>query len=165
MHNPYQGEVPFPAFGDGIVLRFKTGDLARLRGKYGPRLGEAPKFDEKGNRVDTFWQVIFAGINDIDPVVIPDLLKAGLKKPGGKDALDGIDFDDLTVPLIECCAPLIDALMLARWGKTAAEFAAEQEGSADDGNPQSGSETASTSSTDSSEPAGATASRRRSAGS
>ncbi|WP_293862496.1 hypothetical protein [uncultured Alsobacter sp.] len=157
MHNGFQGEWPFPQFGDGVVVRFKSSDMARLRGRYGSPPGTPPRYDEKGNRVDHFWQILFTGINDIDPLIITDLLRAGLKKPGGKDPVEGIDFDDLPIPFIECCQPLLEGIMLARWGKTTAEYAREEAAAEAEENPQTGPETVSTSSTGSSGPDGAPA--------
>lgn len=122
--NSYAAEVPFPLVGEGAVLRFRTIDLARLRGKYGAPVTAKPEYDEKGNRVDFFWSILLSGVDEQDPIVVIDLLKHGLKKPGGKEPMQ-VDFDDLPFALDATREPLADALLLARWGKTAAVLGAE----------------------------------------
>jgi hypothetical protein len=153
MHNPMANEVPFPLAGEGAVLRFRTGDLVRLRGKYGAPLNEPPKYDDRGRRIDFFWQVIIVGVESQDPAVVTDCLRIGLKQADGKTPLE-LDWEDLPFPLQAAEAELLDALFLARWGKSASQLAEDMrkaaEEAAENADPLASPEMDETSSTDSS---------------
>lgn len=172
--NPYTGEVPFPAMGDGYSLRLRTGDLTRLRGRYGHPVNQPAEYDEKGRRIDFFWTILINGCEGHDPVVMTDLLKAALKTNGGKTPVTDLDFEDLPFPLEEAEAPLMDAIFMSRWGKTVDQYAAEiraaaeATGAAIDGAADplmsSGTDESTTSSTASSEPDTEQASTQTTAG-
>lgn len=124
MHNPFKGETPFPLAGEGVVLRFKTGDITRLRGKYGAPPNRKPEVDDNGQLVDHFWTILLTGLASHDPVIMVDVLKAGLKKEDGKTE-HKLDWDDLDFTFADMEEPLTDGLTLSRWGRTAADLAVE----------------------------------------
>jgi hypothetical protein len=124
MHNPFIGEVPFPLMGEGISLRLRTGDLVRLRSKYGSPPTAKPEFDETGKRIDYFWELLFRGVESHDPVVMVDVLKAALKTNEGRTPLLA-DFEDLPFSLSDAVFPLMDAISVSRWGKTVAQVEEE----------------------------------------
>lgn len=122
MHNAMANEVPFPHVGEGAVLRFRTIDLVHLRSKYGPAANAKPEYDDRGRRIDHFWQILIVGIESHDPMVMSDLLRKGLKQSDGKTPFE-MDFDDLPFPLQSIEAQLMDAVFLSRWGETVAQVA------------------------------------------
>lgn len=122
MHNPFKGETPFPLAGEGAVLRFTTGDITSLRGKYGAPPTRKPELDDRGQLVDHFWTILLTGIAAHDPIIMVDVLKAGLKEEGGKKRLN-LDWNDLPFNFYEMEQPLQDGLNLSRWGMTAKELA------------------------------------------
>lgn len=124
MHNQYSGEVPFPLMGEGVTLRLRTGDVARLRSKYGPPVASKPEYDADGKRIDFFWEILIGGCLSHDPVILVDLLKAALKKNGGQTPMEA-NWDDLPFPFEAMSEPMMDAVMLSRWGKTVEQQAQE----------------------------------------
>lgn len=124
MHNPFRGETPFPLAGEGVVLRFRTGDLTRLRGKYGAPPTKKPEIGPDGKLVDHFWEILLTGIAVHDPVIMLDVLKAGLKEPGGNKPLS-LDWEDLPFSFAEMEEPLQTGLMVSRWGMTPDQLAAQ----------------------------------------
>lgn len=130
LSNPYAGEVPFPqCSGEGnFVIRFRTRDLAQLRGKYGFKFDSRPEYDEKGQLREHFWEILFVGLMTHDPPIYVDLLKAGLKRAGEGKPVDPVradlfDPDDLPWPFETLREMLETALMMARWGITAEQAA------------------------------------------
>lgn len=126
LHNPYAGEVPFPqCSGEGkdYVIRFRTKDLAQLRGKYGFKFDSRPEYDEKGHLREHFWEILFVGLMTHDPPVYVDLLKAGLKRAGEAKPVDPVradlfDPDDLPWSFEALREMLETALVMGRWGIT-----------------------------------------------
>lgn len=124
MHSLHHCEFPFPLAGEGVVLRFRTIDLSRLRSIYGDDHRKAPGRDTSGRIVDAFWDVLLSRIDAHDPTVIVDCLRHGLKQQDGKTEFKGLDLDDLPFALDAAAPYVADALLLARWGMTSGELAA-----------------------------------------
>lgn len=131
LHNPYAGEVPFPECGEGtdsFVIRYRTKDLATLRGKYGFKFDSRPEYDGQGRLREHFWEILFLGLLTHDPPIYVDLLKAGLKRAGRPKPVDPLkeeifDPDDLPWPFERLREMLETGLLMARWGITADQAA------------------------------------------
>ena len=94
-----RGQIPFPAGGEGVYLRFTSVDLDNLQAKFGdnyfadcvPRLN---RFDRKFRREC----IAFGGKKDGQPFRIP--------------------FDDLECAEVETANAILDALFMAMQGRT-----------------------------------------------
>lgn len=119
MANKHRCEVPFPALGEGLFIRFSVGDLAQLESEYG----------------DAFFDAIERGCGSQSPNVITNCLRVGLKRKheeSGKDicAFDGIDLDnptdeEFTIGLAG--KPILDALSQSWLGKSYDQLVDEAE--------------------------------------
>ncbi len=125
MANLYRGEVDFPLFMNakeqgvpgfdwvepGIHLRYRTGDLMALKGKFGKE----------------YKSVIAHGLDASDPEVTMACLEAGLKKPDGsplvmaKALKEDLPFDIGTPGQL-----VLEALSWVWTGKTFKELAEER---------------------------------------
>jgi hypothetical protein len=136
MHNPFAGETPFPAAGEGVVIKFTTTDIARLHSLYGPDLRKAPEMDPQTNRVNqTFWTTIIGWISVHDPVVIQNVLRVGLKEFGPDGKLryvkrDDEWWDDPPFSYSDVAEVVEHGLIWSRWGTTAEQLAAQLEAEA-----------------------------------
>lgn len=106
MTNPMRGEVPFPAGGEGCVLRLTNADLAGLQGVYGPDW-----FDKVRDGLGRYDFEITGTILKVAPKV------AGTPRP--------VDFMALTQPVVEVVHSCMDALFMAIHGRTFEDYMAD----------------------------------------
>lgn len=104
-----RGEVPFPYFGgdEYLYLRFRTGDLVQLRQKY----------------AENYREVVMIGLEKLDPIVLLDCLKYGLKyrSADGEEKIKRLlsaQEEDLPFSLDEVQMAIANALCLAWQGKS-----------------------------------------------
>jgi hypothetical protein len=154
-HNPFAGETPFPAAGEGVILKFTNSDILRLHSVYGPDVRHSPDTDPVSGRVrNAFWTNMIGWISLHDPVVIDALLRAGLKEPGPDGKLQPIKrpeswWEDPGFSYSDVAELIEHGLMWSRWGMTpdqlAARMRAEMEQAAAEGgqseDPQTGATT------------------------
>lgn len=135
-HNPFAGETPFPAAGEGVVIKFTTSDIARLHSLYGPDLRKPPEMDPQTRQVSqTFWTTLIGWISVHDPVVIGNVLRVGLKEMGDDGKLhyvkrDDAWWDDPPFSYSDVAEVVEHGLIWSRWGTTAEQLAAQLEAEA-----------------------------------
>ena len=102
------GEVPFPASGEGHFLCFTLADIAELEQKYG---------------VGEYLQTIDQNLQEGSGGTLLDCLKAGLKMRDGNGNRVRVRFkvDDIGFPMTDAFEPVMDALCIAISNKTYAE--------------------------------------------
>ena len=93
-----RGEVPFPAAGEGVALRFTNPDCDALQKKYG----------------DHWFTDAMARCNRFDLEFIRDCVLIGTKKDGKKHV---VDWDKLDCTIFEASEAVLDALFLAVHGR------------------------------------------------
>lgn len=124
-----QNKVPFPAAGEGAYLRYRTADYVELRTKYGePKIVQrkAPESGFPMEYWETFTHRIDDGLGNLDPIVIVDCLRAGLKNEDGRTKFAGVDWNDLSFSLTESVPSIRNALVLAVTNQPYAALLAKQ---------------------------------------
>jgi hypothetical protein len=128
MHNPFAGETPFPIAGEGVVLKFRSSDIARLHSVYGPDTRKPPEVDPLTKLpVQTFWTTILGHLSVHDPNVVETVLRVGLKERDDDGKLKPIKRDndwweDLPFSFADGADQLSEALFWSRWGMTSVQY-------------------------------------------
>ncbi|WP_192246046.1 hypothetical protein [Mesorhizobium silamurunense] len=94
-----RGELPFPAAGEGVVLRFTNVDLDSLQAKFG----------------DNYFGDAVPRLNRFDMKYMREVIAYGGKKDGKPFR---IAFDELDIPTVDIANAALDALFLAMHGRT-----------------------------------------------
>lgn len=94
-----RGELPFPAGGEGVVLRFTIADCDQLQAKFG----------------DNWFGDSVPRLNRFDQKYMRECIAFGGKKDGKPFR---IAFDDLDIPTVDIANAILDALFLAMHGRT-----------------------------------------------
>ena len=94
-----RGELPFPAAGEGVVLRFTNPDCDQLQKEY----------------KDNWFADAVQRCNRFDVVFLRKCVEIGTKKDG-KHII--VKYDSLDCPLVEIAQSVLDALFLAMHGRT-----------------------------------------------
>lgn len=107
----YDNSVPFPCAGEGALLRFRTMDLMALEAQFG----------------DEWLKTISEKLNASSPTMLVACLKAGLKRPDGKEPWGVIDFNDLPFSPWDSREQIMDAVAMAITGKRYSAILDERE--------------------------------------
>lgn len=94
-----RGELPFPAAGEGTVLRFTNPDCDKLQKEFG----------------DNWFADVVQRCNRFDVVFLRKCIEIGAKKDG---KTVNAAYDDLDCPMVEIAQSVLDALFLAMHGRT-----------------------------------------------
>ena len=94
-----RGELPFPAAGEGVALRFTNPDCDKLQEKFG----------------ENWFLDSIARCNRFDMAYIRECILLGAKKDGKKFA---VEYDKLDCTVVEMAETVLDALFLAMQGRT-----------------------------------------------
>lgn len=101
-----RAEVPFPAAGEGIALKFSNSGCAELQKRYG-----ADWFTSAHNRLNNFD---------------PDFIRACVEIGAVKDKKPvKVDFDSLDVPMMQIAETVLDALYVCVHGMTFGDYLIE----------------------------------------
>jgi hypothetical protein len=106
MADRLRAEVPFPAAGEGIALKFSNSGCAELQKRFG-----AEWFTAAHTRLNTF-----------DPDFIKACIEIGATK-GGKPAK--VEFDAIDIPMMQIAETVLDALYVCVHGMTFSEYLIE----------------------------------------
>jgi hypothetical protein len=99
-------EVPFPAAGEGIVLKFGNRGCSELQSRFGAE----------------WFTGAHVRLNNFDPDFMKACVEIGAAKDGKRIK---VDFDEIDVPLMQIAEPILDALYMSVHGMTFAEYLIE----------------------------------------
>ena len=94
-----RGELPFPAAGEGVILRFTNADCDHLQKEFS----------------DNWFADAVQRCNRFDTIYLRKCVEVGAKKEG-KHFI--VKYDSIDCPLVEIAQSVLDALFLAMHGRT-----------------------------------------------